>query len=259
MSFIESLFHSGFSSLRALALSSVCLAFMFEPFVRPQQHDMDTMPEMNGETPSATEEQAAAAKWLMDKQESEFNHHLAGFAVIFAGLFILAASKLDKRWPLVRCAWPACFFMAGVFVLIFSDTEMWPFGPQSPWYAITHNAEDLQHKIFAVILLALGYVEFQRARGRLKATWTVWFFPIVGAAGAILLLFHVHSGDMRVPHAMAHMEHIQKQHRWFATAGLGVALANALAERPQKWQQFFKTAWPLLLIVLGVLLTRYTE
>jgi hypothetical protein len=73
------------------------------------------------------------------------------------------------------------------------------------------------------------------------------------------LLFHVHGGDMQAPHAMETMEHIQKQHRWFAATGLGVALANGLAGTPQKWQQLFKKVWPALLIVLGVLLTQYTE
>jgi len=77
--------------------------------------------------------------------------------------------------------------------------------------------------------------------------------------GAILLLFHVHGGDMQAPHAMETMEHIQKQHRWFAATGFGVALANGLAGTPLKWQQLFKKAWPALLIVLGVLLTQYTE
>jgi len=152
--------------------------------------------------------------------------------------------------------------VAGLFLLIFSDTEIWPFGPQTPWYAITHNVEDLQHKIFAVILLALGIVEFQRVRGRLKAGWAGWFFPIIGAAGAILLLFHVHGGDMHAPHAMETMEHIQNEHRWLAAAGFGVALTNgaaALNQAPQKWHQVFRTAWPTLMIVLGVLLTLYTE
>jgi len=184
---------------------------------------------------------------------------VAGFFVVFAGIFILAESKLAKRWPLVRFAWPMCFVAAGLFVLVFSDTEMWPFGSQTPWHAITHEAEVLQHKIFSSILLAVGYVQFQRARGRCKARWATWLFPVAGVAGAILLLFHVHNGDMHAPHAMETMEHIQTQHRWFAAAGVGAALANGFAETPQRWQKFFGKAWPTLLIVLGVLLMRYTE
>jgi len=242
-----------------IALLAVSLVLLLSSLTWSQEQDMASMPGMNMGAPAASEGPAQAAKHLADKRESEFNHRLAGLFVIVAGLFILSESYLARRWPLARFAWPMCFLAVGLFVLIFSDTEIWPFGPQSPWYAITHNSEDLQHKVFSIILLAIGYVELQRARGRLRAAWANWFFPVVGVVGAILLLFHVHSGDMQAPHAMETMERIQKQHRWFAATGLGVALANGLAGTPQKWQQLFKKAWPALLIVLGVLLTQYTE
>lgn len=206
-----------------------------------------------------SEDSAQAAKHLADKRESEFNHRLAGFLVVVAGVFIFWESYLAKRWLLMRYAWPMCFISSGLFVLVFSDTEIWPFGPQTPWYALTHNTEDLQHKIFSVILLVIGYVELQRARGKLKSRWAIWVFPAAGVTGAIMLLFHVHGGDMRVQHAMETMEHIQRQHRWFAATGLGVALTNGLAGTPHRWQQFFNKVWPLLLITLGILLILYTE
>lgn len=243
----------------AAVLFAFFLVFLFTTLASSQEHDMNSMPGMNMNAPAAPENPAQAAKHLADKQESEFNHRLAGFFVVAAGIFIFSESYLGKRWSLVRYVWPLCFLAAGLFLLVFSDTEIWPFGPQTPWYALTHNMEDLQHKIFSIILLAIGYVELQRARGRLRAPWATWFFPLAGVTGAILLLFHVHGGDMHTPHAMETMEHIQKEHRWFAATGLGVALTNGLAGTPQKWQQLFKKTWPLLLIVLGVLLTQYTE
>ena len=251
--------HLGSDGRAGIALLAISLVLLFSTSTWSQEHDMAGMPGMNRSAPAASEGPAEAAKHLADKKESEFNHHLAGLFVIVAGMFILSESYLAKRWPLIRFVWPMCFLAVGLFVLVFSDTEIWPFGPQSPWYAITHNSEDLQHKVFSIILLAIGYVELQRVRGRLTAPWANWFFPVIGVAGAILLLFHVHSGDMQAPHAMETMERIQKEHRWFAATGLGVALANGLAGTPQKWQQLFKKAWPALLIVLGVLLTQYTE
>jgi copper resistance protein D len=256
---IQGLDHPRVYNLRARALIPICLVFMLVPLVRAQQSAVDPMAGMNMESAVAQDDPAATAKRLADKQESEFNHHFAGFMVILAGLFILAEDKIGKRWLPLRYAWPACFFVAGIFLLVFSDTEIWPFGPQSPWYAITHSREDLQHKIFAVILLALGYVALQRARGRWRTFWAAWFFPVVGATGAVLLLFHVHSGDMNAPGAMATMEHIQNEHRWFAATGFGVALANGLAETRQKWQRFFRASWAVMLIVLGLLLVLYTE
>ena len=237
----------------------VLMALFFTTSTWSQEHDMSSMPGMNMNAPTAIESPAQEAKHLADKRESEFNHRLAGFLVIVAGIFIFWEDLLAKSWPGIRYIWPMCFISAGLFLLVFSDTEIWPFGPQTPWYALTHNTEDLQHKTFSIILLAIGYVELQRARGKLKSPWAAWFFPVAGVSGAILLLFHVHGGDMHAQHAMETMESIQKQHRWFAATGLGIALTNGLAGTPQKWQQFFKKTWPLLLITLGVLLIQYTE
>src|SRR5882724_8475408 len=135
---------------------------------------------------------AMAAKLLADKRESEFNHHLAGFFVVLAGLFILAEADIRNRWALVRYAWPMCFVLSGVFVLIWSDTELWPFGSQSWYYGLTHHLEVVQHKGFAVLLLAVGVLELQRARGILRARWSGWIFPLLAVAGSSLLFFHEH-------------------------------------------------------------------
>jgi putative copper resistance protein D len=251
--------------LLSIGLPLVFLGLFLGSPARSRQHampDMENTPGMNHAVMSsspAPEDPAVAAKRIADKRESEFNHHLAGFFVVLAGIFIFGQESLVKRWSVLRFAWPMCFLAAGLFLLIFSDTEIWPFGPQTPWYAITHNMEDLQHKLFALILLSLGYVEFERTRGRFKAVWTAWFFPVVGMAGAILLLFHVHGGNMQAPNAMETMEHIQKEHLLFASAGFGIALTNGLAETRSKWKHIYENTWPLLLIVLGVLLMFYTE
>lgn len=239
---------------------------LFATTVRSEQHDMHThgtsgvnRHDTNAPNSVAQDSAVTAAERLAWKHESELVHHSAGLLVLLAGIFILGEDRLAKRWSSVRYAWPICFLAAGLFLLVFSDTEIWPFGPQTPWYAITHNAEVLQHKVFSFILLAIGYAEYQRARGRYKAAWTGWLFPIAAMAGAILLLFHVHSDDMQAPHAMETMEHIQRQHRWFASVGFGIAVAKGLAETTPKWNQIFKITWPSLLIVLGVLLMLYTE
>lgn len=220
---------------------------------------MQDMPGMDMQQSTAEESPALQAKHAHDKKESEFNHHLAGLLVALAGVFLLTQDKLAKRWPAARYVWPCCFLAAGIFLLIFSDTEIWPFGSQTPWYAITHNPEDLQHKTFAVILLALGTIELLRARGRLHSLWSKWAFPVVGMIGAIMLLFHHHSAGMHGPHHMETMEHIQNQHRAFAATGGGVALTNGLAEVHTSWQSAFQKIWPTLMIVLGILLMMYTE
>ena len=76
------------------------------------------------------------SKLLADKKESEFNHHLAGILVILAGLLIFAKDTLFPDRSFFRYAWPICFLLSGLFLLVFSDTELWPFGSQSWWYGL---------------------------------------------------------------------------------------------------------------------------
>ncbi len=193
---------------------------------------MDMSAPMDGHTQSAMQQAILA----QNKKESEFNHHLAGFLVILAGLFLLGEGALRQRWPSTRFAWPACFLVCGLFLLVFSDTELWPFGPQSWWYGLTHNLEDLQHKTFAVRI-----------------------FPALALFGSVMLLFHEHHSGMHGVDHMTVMKRIQAEHLGFAIVGGGVGVVKGLSELRTRWQAVFLKSWPLLLIILGVLLMRYNE
>lgn len=219
--------------------------------------DMPDMPEMQHGA-AAVETPELQAKHAKDKRDSEFNHRLSGALVILAALFFLGQGSLSKRWPAARYAWPMCFLIAGFFLLLFSDTEIWPFGYQSFYYAVTHNPEDAQHKTFALILLILGVIEMLRASDRLKGAWSAWVFPVVALVGAALLLFH-HHGGMHGPDAMQTMVRVKNQHLRFAEAGAGAAVAKGLAETTSKLYGLFSKIWPLFMIVLGVMLLMYSE
>jgi copper resistance protein D len=199
------------------------------------------------------------ARLLAEKKESEFNHHFAGLLVLLAGVFILVKDKLNQRWPYSQFAWPFCFLLSGLYLLVFSDTELWPFGPQSWWYGLSHNPEDVQHKTFAVILLALGILEVQRARGVLKSAWTGWVFPALAFCGSVMLLFHEHQGGMHGADHMAVMARIQAEHRHFAVAGFGIGALKGLSEFPTRWQATLAKLWSIPMIALGVLLMLYAE
>lgn len=241
-----------------LSFSPLLAAQQNTPQSSPEMQDMPGM-DMSHGSMSMEETPAQQAKHLADKRESEFNHHLAGFLVIVAGFFLLIQDRLAKRWPGVRYVWPSCFLLAGVYLALFSDTEIWPMGPQTLWFAVRNNPEDLQHKVFALILLFLGAVELQRARGKLKSLWSAWAFPVLGMVGAIMLLFHHHSAGMHGAHHMEVMEHIKSEHLGFAIVGGGVALTKGISEIEGGWQGVFKKVWPALMIVLGILLMFYTE
>lgn len=250
-----------------LAIAGLFLAALLVwtvPVASAQDHIMDSVHAghegMDMSTPDQTHSDPAhEAVAFRDKKESEFNHHLAGALVILAALFLLGEGSLRQRWPQVRFGWPACFLLAGLFLLIFSDTELWPFGPQSWSYGLTHNPEDLQHKTFAAILLTIGILEIQRARGVLKSAWVGWAFPLLAISGSVLLLFHEHHSGMHGADHMSVMARIQAEHLNFAIAGCGIGLFKGLSELPTGWRVVFVKAWPLLMIVLGVLLMRYTE
>jgi copper resistance protein D len=245
---------------RLASVVAFALLFLFigTPLVLAAQQDMPDMPGMDMQHDQEELTPARKVKLAADKRESEFNHHLAGFLLILAGAFLFAQDKLSAKWPWARYVWPACFLAAGFYLLIFSDTEIWPIGHKPFWIAMS-DPEDQQHKVFAVILLAIGVIELQRARGRLQKAWAAWVFPVTGTIGAIMLLFHHHQAGMHGPDHMVLMHHIQKEHRGFAIAGGGIALAKGLSEIQWTGRELFKKVWPLLLIVLGVLLMLYTE
>jgi hypothetical protein len=146
--------------------------------------------------------------------------------VILAALFILVESRLSARHPAVRYVWPVCFLLSGIFVLVFSDTELWPFGPK-PWLqGVVTNPEVIQHKAFAVLLLVLAVIELARARRLLAALWAAWVFPVTAIAGSILLLFHSHEGGKLGPDHMVTMARIQTRHLSYSLTGFDIGLTK---------------------------------
>jgi drug/metabolite transporter (DMT)-like permease len=198
-------------------------------------------------------------KHLADKRESEFNHRIAGLFLVLSGIVLVGQDRLVRRWPRVRYVWPLCFLVIGLFLFVFSDTEIQPWGQQTMYHAVMTDSEVLQHKVWAVILIIVAYVEAQRVRGRFHGEWSTWLFPILSFCGAALLLFHRHALGMHTPGAMAIMEHIQSQHLWYASVGFGIVVARALSVSKSRWQRLWHHAWPVLLIVLGASMTFYTE
>src|SRR3981081_3427824 len=100
-------------------------------------HDGMSMPMPMGD-PDQTDS-SHMRMLLADEKGSELNPHLAGIFVLLAGLFIIVQDTLPRRWPFFRLAWPACFLLSGLFLLVYSDKELWPFGSQSWWYGLSHS------------------------------------------------------------------------------------------------------------------------
>jgi hypothetical protein len=202
---------------------------------------------------------AVQAKLLADKKESEFNHHLAGFFVALGAAFILSQTAIERRWRSAQYIWPSSFLLSGLFVLVWSDTELWPFGKRQWLEALHNNPEVFQHKMFAILLLGLGTIEWLRIKGSLQGTWSALVFPFLAIAGSILLLFHQHESGMHGANHMELMARIQSEHWTYAMVGAGIGLSKGLAEVTTPAKKIFAKLWPLLMLALGILLTLYRE
>jgi hypothetical protein len=126
-----------------------------------------------------------------DKPASELNHHLAGYTLITIGALVIAGHSSERFQPL-QLIWPFLFVAAGLFLAAWSDAEIWPRGNLSWRFLIHHDLEARQHKIYALLLILIGIIEYLRARSKLNRFWRSWAFPLLAVVGAVLLLFHDH-------------------------------------------------------------------
>jgi hypothetical protein len=234
--------------------------------------------------PTATPEQGKAF--------SEFNHRMAGVFLLAIG-FLAAAANLPKMKFFAKI-WPFFFILPGLYLAAMSDPEVWPMGTQSWLEAFRVNPEGRQHKIFALLLIALGVLEVARAAGKLGRGLATWSFPAMAVFGATLLFFHPHTLDESVSassptaamahempgHDMAGMKHdapaapraaheghvmtgtmikVQNQHLWFSLVGFGIALFKFLHDGGFWLRPFVPFLWPTFMAMLGVLLMLYAE
>ncbi|HWC18228.1 MAG TPA: hypothetical protein VG498_14500, partial [Terriglobales bacterium] len=127
-----------------------------------------------------------------NKASSEFNHHMAGWGLVAVGILVLVTVAFPQQRS-IQYIWPALFLIVAVFLALWSDAEIWPRGNLSWAWLIHHDQEARQHKIYAVLMLAMGVVEYLRVRGKLPRFWRTWSFPILAVIGASLLLIHDHT------------------------------------------------------------------
>jgi len=119
---------TGCKDKKRLPLARIAVLALIVLYFDPATWSQHSNHEHAGMSMSADEPtQAELLSW---KRESEGNHHLIGLFVALGGLFILAKGRLAKKFPAVGYAWPTCFLLSGLFVLVYSDTELWPFGPK---------------------------------------------------------------------------------------------------------------------------------
>ena len=150
------------------------------------------MAQPPGQNPNAVSGPLAPASVDPNKAPSEFNHHVAGWALMGVGLLVLA-SFLSPDLRTLRYVWPVLFLLTGLFMALWSDAEIWPRGNMNWAWLLHHDKEAGQHKIYALLLITMGVIEVLRAGGSLNRFWSAWAFSILAVVGATMLLVHDHT------------------------------------------------------------------
>jgi putative copper resistance protein D len=120
---------------------------------------------------------------------SNFSHNVSGLILLGTSVFALVALARGTGWDR---HWPLGFVGLAVFVYLraAANEGAWPFGSTSLWHV---DAEGLQHRMAAGLVLALGLVEW-RARARvLRVAALPYLLPVLAGAGGVLLLTHSHA------------------------------------------------------------------
>lgn len=157
--------------------------------------------------PQSTVQAPAVGAGLVRTEEqsfSEMNHRFAGAFMIVIALCAFAGNLSDRfRWA--NMVWPFFFILPGIYLIFFSDPEVWPMGAQSWLTMLATNIQATQHKTYAFLLIGLGWLEFRRARGKLGPFAQTWGFPLLAVFGATMLFFHPHEeAQAAAPAPMTH-------------------------------------------------------
>ncbi len=181
---------------------------------------------------------------------SEYNHHWAGLFVLLIG-FLALLNQGGVGWAR---HWPLVFFGLALFLFLRSDPEVWPLGKEGFWVSF-RDVEVVQHRIAVLLTVAFGIFEWRVRTGSLKAAWASYVFPIICAAGGILLLTH--------QHAIANVKEqllIELTHTPLALAAIAAGAFRWLelrldppSNRVAGW------LWPICFLVIGAFLVLYRE
>jgi putative copper resistance protein D len=172
------------------------LAEVIETF-RPKAPSLRTPSPETLRANRGAERSADAYRW------SNFSHNVAG--LILLGTSLTALVGVAMRRP---SAWaqPLGFMaLAGFIYLRAAANEgTWPFGAVGLGQL---DAEGLQHRLAAIVVLALGIVEW-RAGGLGRArTCLGYVVPALAAGGAVLLLTHSHTAFQAKPSFLVQVTH----------------------------------------------------
>jgi hypothetical protein len=217
---------------------------------------MDSHAQQHGIAPDMPMDKPTSMP-MGNKAFSEFSHHLAGAFVLAMALgeFSEALALPVVAW--VRVLLPFGMLGVGFYLLIWSDIDAWPLveGFYKPF--LVGDWEAIQHKLYAMLLLATGVIELLRRRGRLaRPVWRIPL-PLFAIIGGVLLFLHVH-------HVHTGMEVIKLHHRIMGATAILAGCCKLVPDVSRTAESVMKRpawdlAWSVLLFLVGLELMLYFE
>lgn len=208
-----------------------------------------------------------AKPWCDETAWSTFNHRVAGCYIFLWGLTALIAGLQRPPGTWWRFAPPVVLLGLVQFLFFRNDPEAWPVGPMGFW-ASMKEPEDMQHRIFLLLLLLIAVVELLRAGDRLPAFFAKYSVALLATLGGAYLLFHQHGGSMagmsamggaEMQQMMVSMNTVLQEHKWFSILGFGVAGTRLLGDARILKGRWAGSLWTVFAIALGAYMTRYVE
>ena len=181
---------------------------------------------------------------------SELTHRMSGVILLVLGAVTIWESWRPRRFPWNAASAPL-WVAFGVYLIPSSDPESWPYGPQR----FTEIFEDplvLQHKLLALLPIAIGTIVLLRGSGRLASRRLARALAGLAIAGGLTLFFHFHDGRI-------HFDAIYFQHALMGTTALGVGVALLVGTRTDAPRRWLTWAWPTFLVLMGIVLLAYRE
>ena len=252
--------------LGALARVVVCAVLFSGPAIA-QQGDIGH--ELDHQHGASQQSGVAAEIWegsREGKAYSEFNHHIAGMFVLLIGL-----SELREVLAVALLAWtrfllPVGMLGVGTYLMIWSDHEAWPIGSLTFVQTfVSGDWEILQHKVYAILSLAVGTIELLKRMGRLELV--IWKVPLPAFAviGGLMLFLHSHGAHPAahkialhhaVMGAMAITAGSSKLVSWWTMQRASATRGSDLQRLPSR---SWGVAWAGFILLIGVQLLVYSE
>jgi hypothetical protein len=178
---------------------------------------------------------------------SEMNHRVAGTFLIALAAATIWSLRRPTRAPAAAVLW----IVFGLYLFVSSDPEAWPLGPRR-FAEIFGDSLVVQHKLLALIPLALGLTDLARRAQLLSGRAAVIAVALLSAVGGASLFYHDHEGGV-------HLNRIFLQHAAIGLAGLAMAGVLVVVDRRPGAARIARWMWPATLAAVGVLLLFYVE